>query len=188
MKRISISLLIITILIVSLACNLPALGEKRTPISTPIAQKPLDPQQVLSQAVKVDPVNNTITVTLTEAEMDGIILTELQKLETSSQVSVTNPVVKLRNGLVTLTGQMVSGPMNFDFSLSLKPTVTSDHKLVFSVVESNFGALPVPAQIINQVVDRVNESINQSINSSGENISVDSITIADGTMVIVAHR
>ena len=79
MKPISISLLIITILIVSLACGLPAVAGKLTP--TPLPQTPLDPQQVLSQAVKVDPANNTVTVTLTEAQMDGLILAEpAQKL------------------------------------------------------------------------------------------------------------
>jgi len=186
MKPISISLLIITILIVSLACGLPAVAGKLTP--TPLPQTPLDPQQVLSQAVKVDPANNTVTVTLTEAQMDGLILAELQKLNTSSQVSITNPGVKLQNGLVTLTGQIVGGLLNVDFSLVLKPSVSSDHKLIFTVVESNFGALPVPAEMINQIVGQINTAVNQSVSNSGENISVDSITITDGKMIILAHR
>ena len=185
-KRFSIPLLIITILIVSLACNLPTTGVKPTP--TPVSQKPLAPQQVLNQAVKVDPANNTIIVTLTEDQLDGLILTELQKLGSSSQVSITNPSVKLQDGMVTLTGQITSGPLNVDFKLSLKPSISSDHHLVFGVVEGNLGTLPVPADIIKQVVDQLNTSINQTISSSGENIVVDSVSITDGKMIILAHR
>ena len=186
MKPISISLLIITIFIVSLACNLPSVGVNQTP--TPLPQTVVDPQQILNQAVKVDSSAGTITITLTETQLNGLILVELQKLQSSLQVSVNNPVVKLQNGLITLSGQLSSGPINSDFSLSIKPVVTADHKLSFEMADSNFGGLPVPQEIIKQLIAKFNTAVNQSINSSGENILIDSITISDGKMVILAHR
>jgi len=185
MKRVSIPLLIITIFIISLACDFIPGGAMATPTPT---IKPPDPQKILGQAVKVNPANNTITVSLTEAQVDGLFLSGLQNFNSTSQFAITNPSVKLQNGIAAVSGQVSAGPLKFDFSLSLKPSITSDHKVNFSIVESNFGSFPISPESLSTFVNKLNNSVNQNISSSGGNISIDSVTITDGKMTVQAHR
>lgn len=94
MKTIRILLVIFTLFVSSLACNLPTSKKTVQP------QIPIDPQQALEQAVKIDPVSQSITITLTEAQINAIMLSQIQKVQLPSGTSLKNPSVKLQDGLI----------------------------------------------------------------------------------------
>ena len=179
--------LIITIIIVSLACNFSGTAASPTSV-TQVSQPTVDPQQILNQAVKVDPNSNSVTMTLTEAQVNSLILSQIQKFQPSSQLSISQPAVKLQNGLIILNGKVAAGLLSVDVMISLKPSVTSDHKILLVVEKSDFGPLPVPQDFAKQIADLLTTSVNQTINESGDNLQIDSVTISDGIMVVVAHH
>lgn len=180
-------LLIIMAIFLSLACNLPNIS-KVQPTSTPVVHATVNPQQVFNEAVQVDPNTNTATITLTESQINGLIFTELQRMNESSQVPITDPSVTLQDGVITINGKIASGMISTGFSIAFKPIVTGDHNISFEVVKSDFGILPVPTNFAQSVTDQFTASVNESITASNGQVSVDSVTISDGVLVIVAHQ
>jgi uncharacterized protein YpmS len=181
-------LLIITVILASLACNLPNNTSPKQATAVPKATVNTD--QILNQAVKVDPNSNKVTITLTESQINGMINTELQKMSSSSnsQIPISEPSVTLKEGIITVNGKVSSGVISSQLSISFKPSVTSDHKIKFEIAKSDFGMLPVPNDFTQTIADQFSTSVNQSLSDSNGQILIDTVTISDGKLVVVAHR
>jgi hypothetical protein len=176
---------ILLLLIISLACNLPSNANKNVPTAPKVT---VDPQELLNQAVKVDPNSKSITITLTEDQMNALLLNQIDKIDMPSGTTLKNPSVKLQNGMITILAQIESGLLTVDAKLSLKPVKNGDNQWQFEVAEADFGALPVPDGMKEQFAQQINDVVTQSINQSGEAVTIDSITISDGKMVVIAHH
>ncbi|MCE1255768.1 MAG: hypothetical protein LWX83_19735, partial [Anaerolineae bacterium] len=150
------------LLTVSLACNLPA-SVKAT--ATPA------PGQILDQAVQVDPNSKTITITLTEAQMNVLMNSQISKVQMPSDATLSEPSVSLSDGKITFNGKVSTGFLSVNVMIALKPVNNGD-KWTFEVVDADFGSLPVPDSVTQQFAEQINNAVDNSIQESGR-VTVD---------------
>jgi hypothetical protein len=100
---------------------------------------------------------------------------------------VRNIQVRLRNGLIIITGEVSQSGFDLPMEVSMRVTPNAQGQPEAEVVEASVGPLPLPDAMTSEIEQQFNTMIQAELAGTGKAIVVDSITIADGTMTIQAH-
>jgi uncharacterized protein YpmS len=183
-NRVIILTLIVFVLPV-LACNLfsriAAPPATRTPVST-TEIKSMETQILSAEATVA--AGGKVNLEFTEAQLTAEANTELQK---QGESRIKDLKVGLQGGLVTLTG--VETESGFDMPLTIKMKITIDQqgKPHTQVVSGEVGMFPLPEDMISQITSQVDQMITSQMQADGGNIFIESLTIANGKITIVAQ-
>lgn len=178
-------LAILSLIIASLACNFR--GSVSTPPPTPI---PVSTQAVQEMATEVVSAatqvaaGQPVTLEFTEQELTSAATLEMQK---QNDYQVQNIQVRLRNGMIQITGDVSQSGLNLPLAISLKVTPDANGVPKATVVNAKVGPLPLPQNMTSEIEKNFNDTIESQLAAAGNNLRVDSITIADGKMTIQAH-
>ena len=130
--------------------------------------------------------------TFSEAELAAMILNFAQ---TSSQFSITNPVVKLDNGICLLAAEIeilaadasnpllsgLSGKVESSFSIYLG----ENQQISSEVTEMKINSIPVPSFILDQFSALLTSSIESSLQEELQGTVITNITIDNGYVTIM---
>lgn len=176
---------ILTLILSALACNLPTGGSKTAPTEIPVSTEAVVQMatQVVAAATQAA-TGGPIVLEFTEQQLTSAAALELQN---QNDYQVQNIQVRLRDGLMTITGDVEQSGFNLPLQIVMRVNPDSRGVPQADVVEASVGPLPIPESMTAQIESSFNQMIQAELSGSGKNIFVDSITIADGKMTILAH-
>ncbi len=208
----SLILLLALITLATLACGLPTFNAPPTPVPIDTAataaaaaatlieeqagavmatvQSPgfemADSFEELGQQLRgLQPdANGNIVVTVTDDQLN----TALQSQGEFSQGDVTIQDVQLQftGGNVILTGNMTA-PLRSGVTATLRPEL-SGGQVQFTLLSASLGILPVPASLAGAVVQSLNSTIAQLMTQLPPEYSLQSVTVGEGSLTVVAHQ
>lgn len=182
--------LIVILMSANIACSLSSsLSSEATP--TPTHSVPVSTQAVQSfeQSLSmptVDAQAGTETIQFTEEQITSYIAYQLQQ---DPNPIIRLPQVFLENNQVVLQGQIVTDLMTSSGTLTATVGVDQNGTPKVNIVSAQFGSFPFPTALLDAVSKMIDQAINNNINqTSGSNLKIDHISIADHLMTIVLKK
>jgi hypothetical protein len=186
-RNVLLVLVITALLFAGLACNLPMLGRSK-PTPTPIPVTGASVEELATQvasAAATAASGGPVVLEFTEEQLTTAAALELQK---SGETGVSGVRVSLRDGQIKITGTASQDGFDLPLTVALQVSVSPQGLPQSEVVEARAGPLSVPRSMIDQFTTGFDQLLNERFSQEAGDISIDSITIADGKMTIVAHK
>jgi uncharacterized protein YpmS len=179
-------LLVLTILIVaSLACNLPQMGENTPSTPQPIPTEDLTELEQELQATLENPESNEVTITLTQQQLTSILASELAE---QNDPILTDPSVELTNGQMIVYGRVSQSGFRVNTRTVLQPRIDANGDPKLDVVSVDLGPFPVPASMRSQFEGMADDALNHYLDDYSDQFQVTDITILEGQMTISGIR
>jgi uncharacterized protein YpmS len=180
-------LILATLATTGLACNLPMLGRSE-PTSTPIPVREAAVGELATQvasAAATAASGGPIVLEFTEEQLTSAAALELQS---QGDIGVRDIQVFLRDGVIRITGTV--NQSGFDLPLSIALSVTADGQGLphSEVMEAKVGPLSLPQSVIDQFTAGFDQLLASRFTQEAGDVRIDSISIANGKMTIVAYR
>lgn len=178
---------ILALVISILACNLPGRQNQATPESIPVSSQAVeDLATQIAGAAATAVSGGPIVLEMTEQQLTSAAALELQS---QGETRVQDVEVRLREGQIIITGRANQDGFSLPFSATLRLTANAQGLPQTEIVKATIGPLPLPESMTSELTSRFNQMVLAEISSNGNGSSVliDSITIADGKITIVAH-
>jgi uncharacterized protein YpmS len=178
--------LILLLLLVNLACRLTA---KKTQI--PLETIAVSTEAVATLEAKLDESMNQaeqgqkVELSLTEEEMTSLLA---QKLQGQNEFVISNPQVLLRDGKITLTGDIQTGRLNVPVTIVFEPKVNSTGQAQLELISMSMGPFSAPDSMMTTIQDLADRFLTDYLQQAGEAFFVESITVSDGTLTIEGYR
>lgn len=172
----------------SLACNFLRLTSASptqlptVPVSTEAVE---DLEQNLNEAAENLQQGEPITLIVTEAQLTSLVANNFRAAEGPI---LQNPQVYLRDGQVQLVGSVEQSGISLPLEILISIKVDSAGNLDYTIESAKLGPFPLPSAQLELLSRELDRAIADQIGQGEERIVLDSITIADGTMVIVGHK
>ena len=173
------------VLSTGLACNLVNLARfgKANPTPVPVSSEAVE-QLVdnIEDAVATASAGGTVTLVMTEEQLSSLAAFEMQK---SSNAEIQNLQIRLRDGLVKITGQVNESGLSLRAAIDVKITLDAQGKPHSEVVSAKVGPFSIPETMLNELTSELDHYLLDQINSYGKQLVVEQITIADGRLTMV---
>ena len=156
---------------------------RSVPTSTPFPPTAIVVPQITSTILPVP--DDALIITYTEADVNRWI-TEFQNA--NSSMSIQDPVVILDNNLCTIQGTFQSGFIKGNLVLSFSVKLDEAGTPVISIDTMQLGGVDLPDSIKESITTSINQSITSSIMAGLEGNIIQSITIDDGFITILATK
>lgn len=186
-RKFSCLLMIIAVLLAAmLACNLP--GRSTAPQDTPIpvsseAVVQLETQVV--QAVATVQAGGPIVLEMTEQQLTSAATLELQDQD---EQQFRNMQIRLRDGLVIISGTTTQSGFDLPVSVKVRLSVTDDGRPKSVIEEATVGPFDLPDSIVSKISTQVEQELFLQMGGSFDTMAIDSIVIADGKITVTAHQ
>ena len=190
MKRtIQLTTPLATLLIATLACNMPGPrlgGPERPPQAAAASTESLDSFNDKWRDLNLDTPAGPFSMTFTEAELSSALDEAIQQAEADrgENIPVSNPSVVLADGVINLYGQVSLNAFQADGLIVAIPTIGPDGLIDIQISAVEFGPIEIDPALLDELVTSIERSINAPIQSSPFNITLTTITIADGLMTV----
>ncbi len=173
------------LLLATWACTIQVGGP--TPPAPPIVPPPdaaESVRQTWEQALAAADAEGRITVTLTEAQLTGLLAA---KMAADPDALFQHPQVYLRDGQIQIYGQLQQGYLVANVLVVLQVTIDDQGVPHFQLAQADFGPWPVPEGLLSSLSAMLNEAFTGSIGPALTGLRVESVTITDGTLTIVGR-
>lgn len=174
-----------SLLIAGLACNLPS---RNTPAPTPIPVRGASVEELATQvasAAATAASGGTIVLEFTEEQLTSAAALELQS---QGETAVRNVQVFLRDGMMRITGTASQSGFDLPVSIALRVTADAQGLPRSQIVEAKVGPLSLPQSMIDQLTATFDQMLATRFSQEAGGYRIDSISIADGKMTIIASR
>jgi uncharacterized protein YpmS len=173
-------LLIISFVLISasLACHFPEQGLPSTSIPIPVKTEALQNPQVNIQTP------GHVSLTIDEAELTSLVASEIQKQQ---DPVLQDPKVTLRDGFLKINGKVQQAGITADLEIKLTISATQDGHLAFQLVSAQLGPFPLSQDLNDSISKQLDSALAGNIDPRFENVFIESVTIANGQMVIQGH-
>jgi uncharacterized protein YpmS len=181
--KLYIPVIVITLLIVTIACQFPGLTQEQkqaSPTNPVTTQAVEELQQEVQGAAATAQSGGSINLVFTEEQLTSLANLELQ---TQSDANISDIQVRLRDGQMQITGKAVQSGFEFPLSINLSISVQAG-KPQSSVVSASIGPFSLPDSVLNQITTQLDQALNDQL---AANMIVDQITIQSGAMTIEGH-
>lgn len=177
---------LLSLLLVSMACNLFAKSEPTPAATIPVSTQAVESlEKNLQQAGTAISSSGQTTLTINEEQLTSLVATELQKQETPI---FRDPQVYLRDGQIKILGKVQQGDAEATLELVLTVSVNSDGRPEYKLVSAKIGPLPLPDAMVQGLSVQLDSAFKSNIDPQMDDIYIDKITIADGVMTIQGHK
>lgn len=184
-RNVLLVLFALTLPLTALACNLPYLAKAATPPPIPVSTQAAEELATqVAAAAATAMAGGPIVLEFSEAQLTSAIALELQQ---RGETRLQDVQVRLRDGQVFISGKATQGGFSLPLNVALRITVNAQGLPQTEVVQATLGPLPLPAEMINELTERLNRAIIDEVQASGSNLYIESLTIDNGMMRIVAN-
>jgi hypothetical protein len=178
-------LLLMTALLASgMACKLANVLPKPTPIPVTTQSVELLTTQVV-QAAATAASGGPLVLEFTEEQLTSAATLELQK---QADLGVSNVQVLLRDDVMKITGDVEQSGFNLPLTIGVKVTADGQGKLQTQIVEAAIGPVSLPENLTAQISAQLSDMLLTKMAENGQGYYVDSISIANGKLTLVAHK
>lgn len=182
LKLVLFPLLVISI--VSLACNF---GLRSITPSTPVVSTPTKPP-LGEDGLGVEfweSENGWVKLILDEAQITDIIDSSLQDIE---GITIHDVEVFLREGQVQVYGSIQYKGINSNSRIFLVPQIDVQGQPRFVIVSAYYSLFPIPDDMITSLQVSIDQIFYNFLAPLTNEVFVDSISMADGFMVISGYE
>lgn len=177
------------ILITSIACVVFVGGPDYSnlepiPISTEAAQSLKDG---IKKSFEDGLQTGIVTITITEPQITSYLALRMQtdpNLQQDSKPLITDPQVYLRDGQMKIYGKTQQGVFAANIGIVVNVGVDELGKPKVEIVSADFGPFPAPAGINDAITAMIEEAYTGSFGPVLTGLRIESITIANGTMIV----
>lgn len=189
MKRIKFNALFITLLLTSLACTVFVGGPDYSnldpiPVSTEAAQSLKDG---IKKSFEDGLQTGIVTITITEPQITSYLALRMQtdpNLQQDSKPLITDPQVYLRDGQMKIYGKTQQGVFAANIGIVVNVGVDELGKPKVEIVSADFGPFPAPEGMNDAITAMIEEAYTGSFGPVLTGLRIESITIANGTMIV----
>jgi|GEM_PF-6069331 len=177
MNKLKITLSILLLFSLTLACNLPVsqlMGLDPTPV-------PLEVATNIKPFVVATTESNEIILTITEAQLNALLM---EKLSTDPDSILQQPAVIIGDERVILTGKTIQSGVTFDLLVEMSISINVEGKPEIKIESAKIGPLEAPQFIKDTLTSMADEMLTGAIGTSLTGAKVERITIEPGYMVI----
>lgn len=180
-------LLILSVLVVvSMACNLPAAGVSTPPPApTMSAEEILQLEEQLRATLANSQESSAVSITVTEQQLNTFVASEVAAMTDSP---ITNPQVVLVNGQIEVYGVVNQSGITANSKTVLQPRIDAEGNPKLDVVSINIGPFPVPDTFKDQVEAMVDDTLSNYLMAQSDRFRVTDIQVAEGRMTVSGTR
>jgi hypothetical protein len=179
-----ISLLILLILLM-LACKVPSVGISKPTAIIPVSSEAADNlKSSIGSALEQAEKSGKVSLVITESQITSYVTYELQS-QTEPQVSDLQ--IYLRDGQIKFYFTIQQNGISFPGQCFVN--VQSDDKggLTVEILSAKIGPLPFTDDMKKMLSEEIKKAISGQIYTENSNLYIDSISIANGEMLIQGH-
>jgi hypothetical protein len=198
-------LLLITVMMLSLltACAFNAGGPKYPQTSIPISPEAAQSlQQAVTAAAAQGALSGEFSLTITETQLTSYLALNMavpaelaapgetvEQPNPQEQIAsvVSNPQVFLQDGQIQTYGTLQYGFLSATGRVVLSVTPDTQGNLTIELTEMDFGSLPLPDALKSTVSSALTDSINGAFGPISTQFRIESISIADGAMILTGR-
>lgn len=182
MRHIQILLIILSLLVATLACNLGA----TTPVPTATIAVSTEAVESLLEKLRTAEAQaqagGEVELSVSEAELTSLIAFELAQ---SQPQTLSDVQVYLRAGQMQIFATYRDGDLTVPLSIVAQPEVSEAGGLRVVLVSAKLGPVTAPDVLRNQVQTLLDEQVAQSLNVyQGQTFQVSEVIIADGFLTV----
>jgi uncharacterized protein YpmS len=126
-----------------------------------------------------------VDLSLTEEEMTSLLA---QRLQDQSEITISNPQVLLRDGRITMTGDVQTGKLNAPVEIVLEPQVNTTGQARLELISVKVGPFSAPDSMVTTIQDMADRFLTDYLQQAGDEFYVESITVDEGVLTIRGHR
>lgn len=170
-RYILILLVLASLLMTSLACNLPI----------NLLHKPLTdslPSQVIPTGT------STLTIILTEAQLNSLVA---QSLQSQPQQNITNAVVNVRNGKIQIKGNVLQNNLSLPLTLNLSVTADGQGGIQYQILSAYIGPFPLSQDQVDQISSQLSSALDEQIQQVTNQMYIETIAIGDGFITVTGR-
>ncbi len=175
----------LALMLATMACMIniggPAYPTPAIPVSTEAVESL---NQAIQTAVAAGAESGVVTLVITEAQLTSYLAF---KLQAQSSPFITNPQVYLQDGQIQIYGTATQGYFRATVNFTLTAGVDEQGQLKIELTSADFGPFPVPDGLKDAATAIIKEAYTGALGPIATGFRLDSITIADGAMVIVGR-
>jgi hypothetical protein len=191
-KTISLPLFLFVLAVASMACSITVGGPDYSdrppiPVSTEAAESIKDE---IKRAFELGMTTGEVTIVITEPQITSLLALRLQSdqsLQQNSQPLITDPQVYLRDGQMQIFGKTQRGIFTANIGIIVAVGVDENGDPKIEIVSADFGPLPAPAGLNNAISAMIQEAYTGSLGPVATGLRIQSITIADGLMILIGR-
>jgi hypothetical protein len=178
-------LVALVLILGTLACMINLGGPAYPTPSIPVSTEAVESlEQTIHQAIAAGADTGTLTLAITETQLTSYLAL---KLQLQSSPIITFPQVYLRDGQIRIYGTATQGYFQVTASIILTAGIDSAGQLQIELSSADFGPMPVPQEVNDALSTVIKEAFTGSLGPVATGLRLDSVTIADGIMVIVGR-
>jgi hypothetical protein len=169
----------------TVACTInvggPSYPDQHIPVSTESMGEFHD---MIQTALASGTVSGEATYVITEQQMTSFFAAELQA---QTQPLFTDPQVFFQQGQIQIYGTVQQGYFQATVGIVVSAGVDSQGNLSIEITSADFGPLHLPAGLKEAITAAIQETYTGSIGPAAVGFRLESITITNGTMVLVGR-
>jgi uncharacterized protein YpmS len=180
-----IYLILLVLLSVSLACNLPQNGNAIQPTQQLVDPAELEQLENQVRETLSSSEGGEVTVTVTQEQLTTYLAAELAE---QNEQLFTDPVVVLTNGQMEIYGKLSQSGLRANTKVVLQPRIDENGDPKLDVVSVDLGPFPVPETIRSRFENLADGTLDQYLSTYSDQIRVTDITVLEGQMTITGVR
>jgi uncharacterized protein YpmS len=182
-SKLIVTLIVLTIALSGLGCALV----ERAISATPASVRTEDTSAVITQisaAATSAATGGQIVLEFTEGQLTTIANQELQN---QNEGSLQDLQIRLNDGMMQITGNATQDGLSLPLTINLKINVDSQGAPHSQIVSAKVGPFSLPQDMLDQTTSQLDQILQQQLDASADNLFVDSLSIDNGKITIVAH-
>jgi hypothetical protein len=175
----------LTLMLATLACIINIGGPTYPTPAIPVSTEAVESlNQAIKTAVAAGVDSGVVMLVITETQLTSYLAF---KLQTQNSPFISNPQAYLRDGQIQIYGTATQGYFQVTANFILTAGVDEQGQMKIELTSADFGPLPVPDGLKEAATAIIKEVYTGSLGPIATGFRLESITIADGAMVIVGQ-
>jgi hypothetical protein len=133
--------------------------------------------------------SGNVRVTISDDDLNRVIQARLRQEAAAgdpAQMPLQNPVVTFAAGSIVLAGD-VTQPVSGRLTVTFRPYVLNGG-LQFEIMSATLGTITVPPVLLQTAESTLNSTLGDALNALPAAVQLHDITVAEGTLTLVAGR
>lgn len=185
MKQKIITVILLCILVVTLACTIFVGGPEYPEPSIPISPETvISLQEEIKAAVVTGAVSGEVTIFITEVQLTSYLASRIMNDATPM---FTDPQVFLRDNQMRIYGKTQQGNFAANIGIVLTAGLDKEGNPELQLTSADFGPFPLPEGLNKAITAIIEEAYTGALGPVATGFRIKAISIADGLMMIVGN-
>jgi len=186
MKNRSLTFLVSSLMLMSMACSIFVGGPDYPAQTVPVSENEvINMRTLMEQALVAGAETGVVTFQITEAQLTSYLTLQMTGMENPP---FSEPVVLLRNGQMQMYGKVTTGVFHANMLITMNVGVDPATGLPsITIASADFGPIPAPEGINNAISSIIAEAFTGSFGPVATGLRIESVSIADGVMTLTGR-